>query len=318
MKKKLLLPLSILVIISLISCNQKRKYIDEVLDIVKENSIKQSQINWEDFRLKVYQKSKDDKTKEDAHNTIKYALSLLNDHHSMLLSYSEVQKINSDTISPAARIDSIVSHYENGIGYIKIPAFIGNEESSIKYSTQLQNTIKQLDRNHINGWIIDLRDNIGGNMWPMLLGIGPIIGNGVAGYFVDSKNNYDEWVYSEGKVFAGQPVNLSLDSAYELKNKRKKIAILINNRTLSSGEAIAVAFKGLPNTRFFGISSGGLTTGNKSFVLSDKAILLLTTSIYADRNKTIYGKSVTPDEIITKEDPKVFATNWILRTPTFK
>ena len=38
----------------------------------------------------------------------------------------------------------------------------------------------------MKGWIVDLRGNFGGNMWPMLLSVEPLIGNGTLGYFVVS------------------------------------------------------------------------------------------------------------------------------------
>jgi len=37
------------------------------------------------------------------------------------------------------------------------------------------------DRDDLIGWIVDLRGNGGGNMWPMLAGVGPVLGEGVVG-----------------------------------------------------------------------------------------------------------------------------------------
>ena len=50
---------------------------------------------------------------------------------------------------------------------------------------QIQDQIKIMDHPYNIGWIVDLRGNGGGNMWPMLAGIGPILGEGIAGYFID-------------------------------------------------------------------------------------------------------------------------------------
>jgi C-terminal processing protease CtpA/Prc len=36
-----------------------------------------------------------------------------------------------------------------------------------------------MDQGNLAGWIVDLRNNGGGNMWPMLTGIGSILGEGV-------------------------------------------------------------------------------------------------------------------------------------------
>ncbi len=41
-----------------------------------------------------------------------------------------------------------------------------------------------------------------------------------------------------------------------------------------------------------------MSTGNESFKLNDGAIILLTTSIYVDRNGKVFGDKIKPNEII--------------------
>ena len=77
-----------------------------------------------------------------------------------------------------------------------------------------------------------------------------------------------------------------------------KVAVLIDSLTASSGEAVAVSFKGRGNTKFFGKPSCGKSTGNQSFVLSNDAMLVLTTSVFADRNKNKYGGKIQPDVVV--------------------
>jgi carboxyl-terminal processing protease len=296
-------------LIVFISCNPQKKYIIDALDIIQKHSIKKEKIDWNDYRSKVLKYGKKDKTMDDYHKTIKYALSLLNDGHSLFVSSTDLKKGLSDTTMK--KIKSIVSEYTNGIGYIKIPGFFGNEKLEKIFAGRIQDLIKDLDKHKIIGWIIDLRDNEGGNMWPMLLGVGPILGDGTAGYFVNDKNVFEKWGYSKGKAFMDTTIVLQADSIYQLKNKNKKIAILVNNKTASAAEAIAVAFIGLPNTRFFGNPTYGRTTGNSEFILSDSSMIELMTVVYADRNKTLYGKRLIPDEIAKDDDPKYLAIKWI-------
>jgi carboxyl-terminal processing protease len=307
--KYLIKTIFVICVIFLISCNPQKKYINEALDIIETHSMKKDLIDWSDFRSKVLKNGKDDKTIEDAHKTIWYALLLLNDGHSFLVTSQDLKKEFSDT--SMKKIEAIESHYENEIGYIKIPGFIGNDALTKAFADRLQYIIKDFDQHNLNGWIIDLRDNKGGNMWPMLLGIGPIIGEGTAGYFVNNKNVFNSWGYYEGKTFVGGSIISKLDNIYQLKNVNKKIAVLINNNTASSGEAIAVAFKGLPKTRFFGNKTRGQTTANSTFYLSDSSMIALMVGVYADRNKTLYGKQIIPDEIVKGGDAKEIATNWI-------
>ncbi len=56
--------------------------------------------------------------------------------------------------------------------------FTENDRQFIAYATKLQGIIADLDKAHPAGWVVDLRGNVGGNMWPMLAGIGPVLGEG--------------------------------------------------------------------------------------------------------------------------------------------
>lgn len=308
MKSKRIVLIAITLMV-LISCRPQEKYIKSALDIIEARSFKKDKINWKDFRSKVLKYGRNDKTIDDAHNTIKYALLLLHDGHSFFVSGKDYSK--QLYASPTEKIKAIESNFENQIGYIKIPGFIGTDSLCKAYADRLQQIIKEIDKNNLNGWIIDLRNNTGGNMWPMLLGIGPIIGDGTAGYFVNDTKDFMAWGYSDGKTFSGETFIVDSICNYELKNKNKKIAVLINNRTMSSGEAIAIAFKRLPNTRFFGEKTRGLTTCNSSFFLSDSSMIALMTAVFADRDSTVYGIPIIPDEIVETDDPKEVAISWI-------
>ncbi len=54
----------------------------------------------------------------------------------------------------------------------------------------------------------------------------------------------------------------------------------------------------------------GLTTGNSSYPLKDHAELFLTTSIFVDRSKKIYGGQIAPD--IFTDNPIEKAIVWIM------
>ena len=50
-----------------------------------------------------------------------------------------------------------------------------------RYVDEMHDVIKSIDSNEVCAWIVDVRDNTGGNVFPMLAGIGPILGSGAAG-----------------------------------------------------------------------------------------------------------------------------------------
>jgi C-terminal processing protease CtpA/Prc len=103
---------------------------------------------------------------------------------------------------------------------------------------------------------------------------------------------------------------MEIENPYMIKNMDKKIAVLIGKATASSGEATAVSFIGKEDTRFFGVETAGLTTGNAAFELKDGARLFLTTTIYVDRNKKKYGATIKPDYATFQARKK--AIEWII------
>lgn len=82
---------------------------------------------------------------------------------------------------------------------------------------------------------------------------------------------------------------------YNLISQHPYVAVLTDNVTASSGEALAIAFKGRVKTKSFGTKTFGVSTSNRSYTLSDGSRINLTISVFADRNKTKYGHSVYPD-----------------------
>ncbi len=99
---------------------------------------------------------------------------------------------------------------------------------------------------------------------------------------------------------------------YQLKNT-PKIAVLIGNNTASSGEAVAVAFSGQKNVRFFGQHTSGFANATYPFFLSDGACLLLPVMHFSNRLGQIFYTNMAPDEVINANE----ATN-SLKDPTIE
>ena len=142
-----------------------------------------------------------------------------------------------------------------------------------------------------------MRNNTGGNMWPMVLGLHPLIGNDIPGYFkLANKKRLIEWSTVPPQY------GISIEAPYQVKDPKNKIAVLYSKRTVSSGEMTAICFIGKPNTRSFGTITGGYTTGNEINYLSEGNIFVLASTYVLDRNKKIYTGGITPDVLIDKQD----------------
>src|SRR6185503_5925750 len=128
----------------------------------------------------------------------------------------------------------------------------------------------------------------------------------------------DPWSYAFGKgPGASAPV-------YFLKKGLPPVAVLTSRLTVSSGEALTIAFRGRPDTRSFGEATGGLSSANTTIPMVDGALLVVTHSREADRTGRVYEGSIEPDEpmsidwaLIESDSEPVLgaATAWLASQP---
>jgi carboxyl-terminal processing protease len=291
----------------------QKEYFDEVLKIIELNSIKRDSIDFDKLKDNVYQRLKNIKSIKEYYPIVRFILAELNDHHSFFMEKEEVDKwmstskSNDFKKSPPPYIGKILY---NKIGYVQMQGFSSGDSISIQeYATELQNLIKSIDSKRIKGWILDLRLNTGGNCWPMLVGIGPLLGNGICGYFIDNNGNKSNWYYKDGEAGTQIPLCKMKDAPYKLFKEKNPIAVLTGSWTASSGEVIATSFKGKPNAKSFGENTAGLSTGNTNYKLSDGSMLFLTTTIFADRNGNSYGGKIKPDIYQQSENTDKYSEN---------
>lgn len=271
------------------------EYLNHALDIMQNNSINKDKIDWATFRARILRFAANAKTPKETYPFITLALRGLKDYHSSFLEPQEVSALQSNT-SPTPILPSI-RLVEDKFGYVELPGYKGlNQDLINKYGTDMQTQIQEIDRQHPCGWIVDLRENTGGNMSPMLIGVGPILGEGTAGFFVNAAGDRTEWAYANGKATEGRQVlSEVVGEPYQLMNPEAPVAVLFGGITASSGEIIVLSFVGRANTRSFGSPSAGYTTSNLGFKLADGAIIVLTTAVDADRTGKVYGGPIMPD-----------------------
>lgn len=289
---------------------EAKEYIDGFCKIIKKQSVYSNSINWKILQAEIELISKGANSIEDATVVSSHILNKLRelgDNHSFILSkksYDRSLKTNLDERRPYGKL------LENNIGYVYVPGYAStNDTVSENFATSIQNIIKDLDtKNNITGWIVDLRENTGGNMYPMITGLGPIIGEGTLGHFHNANGKVrTRWLYSNGSTRV-----VKVKAPYVLKNSAVKVAVLIGPNTSSSGEMTAISFVGKPNTKFFGQPSGGYTTGNSMFKLKDGTALALATSYVSDRNKNKYLSKINPDVFVnTDNDAIKIAEQWL-------
>lgn len=275
--------------------SEAESYLNDALDLIQNNALNSDKIDWPTLRTSLMKQVDKYKTPSDTYPVIEFVLFTLKDQHSFFLEPHSASA-ESTGVSPTP-LPPEIKLIEDKFGYVLVRSYQGlNQEMINQYGTDMQNHVQEIDKINPCGWIIDLRGNNGGNMWPMLIGIGPLLGEGKAGSWIDADGNQVDWFYEAGKGLIGDEVVSEVTSQpYHLTRPDAPVAVLFGEETLSSGEIIAISFVGRPNTRSFGSASGGLTTANSRFDLSDGAIIFLTTAVDADRTGKVYGDAIIPD-----------------------
>lgn len=299
-----------------------QQYLDQAIANIRNAALNRDKVDWTTTLASIDMLAAGAETPADTHAAIRYALSALDDRHSRLVAPSSAKSQSANS-----RTDDfgIVSQSLAGMGYVKVPTYGGGAPvRNDAFSTDLKSRLAALQSENVCGWIVDLRGNGGGNMWPMLRGLQPLLGETVVGYFV-APTQKTAW-----KLDAATAQTVAV--ADFLAHKRDSapvapVAILQGPKTSSSGEAVAVSFIGRPVTQSFGQPTAGLSTSNASIPLADGALMLLTTAVFADRTGKTYGERIQPDVSVEEaksatglnDDPVVQAAlTWLKGTATCK
>jgi len=204
------------------------------------------------------------------------------------------------------------------IGYVNVPSALRATAQS--YVNQAHQIIQALDHEVTGGWVVDLRHNLGGDLYMMIAGLGPLLGEGEVGGLVNASGIRRPWVYRNGSAFLGSSRRASTNKPYCLKNPAPNVAILTSRLTASAGEAIVMAFRGSFRTRSFGELTAGVPTGLENKKLSDGSLLRLSTTLFSDRTGYTSISPILPDQVVapdwtllgTERDPVLrSATDWL-------
>ena len=288
-------------------------YINEVVNTMQSNSINRDRINWVDFKSQVFQRAAGAQTITDLVPAIALALGLLDDHHSFY--QAAVGGGIGNPRGPGCSGGAAPAVFPPpGIGYVKVAAFSSTTAGADRaFADTIQQQIRTADTPTLAGWIVDVRGNGGGNMWPMVAGVGAVLGDGIAGYFVPPSGSALEWSFRGGASYSGSSEIVRTSTLYTLLTPgAPRVAVLTDNLVASSGEAVVVSFRARPNTRSFGSATCGLSTANTGFRLSDGGTLQLTTAVMADRTRTTYGVPIAPDETVSDMEVVARAIAWLL------
>ena len=260
-----------------------QQYLLAAIRLLKENSLYASRIDWPVLEASFLLKAQAAEHPKDVYGLISQIIRDNELRHHAFLSPKEWRAYKGETPESEGVEDKIEmpqgKALPSGIGYLRVPA-CGTTDALVlqQYSNELQRIIRALKQTKkVKGWVVDLRDNTGGNSSPMVAGLEPLLGEGPLG--------------------------------------RARVAVLVNGETASSGELVAIGFIGRKNAVLIGQKTRGLCTSNEAYELSDGAALWISTTVFADRSGNQYENGITPDIITSEERTLPRAIDWLINMP---
>jgi len=288
-------------------CLQKANHLlDEAFSFMQRNYYRKNTVAWDTMIATAKKRLNSSGNCNDTYDIISGCFRDLNETHSFIMPPLKAAIYNNDTanLQHKTSVSQLVGDIkaellDNGVAYLTVP-WVSTTDTALctAIADSLQQLIAAMDAGATNGWIVDLRKNTGGNCWPMLAGIGPLLGEGICGYFVSAREKI-AISYKDGAASQGKYVRCRVSTnGYKMKNNKRPIIVLTGRRTVSSGEIVALAFKGKSQVYLYGEPTAGYTTANATYTLSDNSMLVLTVCMEADRNGKICEGRIMPDEMI--------------------
>lgn len=205
-------------------------------------------------------------------------------------------------------LDTII---QDNMAYLNIPSIQVWGEDVNRYAEEIQQKLCKALAAEPNALIIDLRLNTGGNMYPMLAGLWPILGDETVLYtmFPNGEPQFI-WFLKKGNLFARDGIETSfqnqithIDPACKKSNQTIKVFVLVGQLTASSGQATAVALMGRPNTVFVGEPTAeGYITANNYYAIDAHIQLNMSSGYIADRNRVVYPTTFLPEVYVLGGD----------------
>ncbi|GAA1641737.1 S41 family peptidase [Actinoplanes couchii] len=273
----------------------------QALDLLEQRALNRRRVDWPALRRDL---------PADPHTAIRTAITALGDPHTFLLTAADLAEAFGDeavqnSLMPSGEIVG------ERFALIRIPETPSVDEADLRYTRTGAALVRDLDGQRPDGWIVDLRGNTGGNMYPMLTVLAPLLGDGVLGSFVDADGeSAGQWILRDGVVHQDDEPLSPEPHPHRLATAGPPIAVLTDGDTMSAGEATLIAFRGLPDVRTFGAPTAGLATGNAAHELADGSMLVLTEVRESDRAGRLFGTDpIVPDE--PAHDALQAAVTWL-------
>jgi len=310
--------------------------IDSILSLIKGRSIYSDQADWNKIENKFIEKLNNSTNDLDSIKSFLTIFESLGDVHSSIIdkgnsfsNYPEFDEVTMKKLMPLVQLSNQETGHirkellQDNIVYLQIPSIQAWGAQANEAAQQISDEICNVELSKINGIIIDLRLNGGGQLSPMITGLNMLLGDNYLGGGSDVHGNELQKleIKNHNLVINNVPMN-DIRNKCEFDLSKIPVVILIGPVTRSSGSVLAISFKNREHTYFIGEATAeGYSTGNEYFYFTNDLYVNLSTTYNHDRKKNVYRDVVSPDMIMIEGDnyenpiidKKVIAgINWIL------
>lgn len=287
----------------------------EALSLLKNNHVNAQRVDWAALESSLL-KQPPPSSRTERHDSIRFAIESLSEPHTMLLSAEDVaamMKPNDVSAYNRYAVQSIRVEKFDQVAYLAVPEYtVVDQQAGNEFATSLQARISAMERENPKGWIVDLRGNTGGNMWPVLAGLSCFFDDSTLGEFRQSTKVFGRWwvdgntalldmfdpLSNASKAVSSTPIEKSKAAhACAKLTRTAPVVLLVDGQTASSGEAIAISFLSRGVRAVVGEKTAGLATANVPATLSDGSILAITVGSMSDRLGTAFPSGITPNKL---------------------
>lgn len=266
--------------------------LDQAIEFSRSRSLNSMNVDWQELE-------KDARRLVSSHGedaAIRFVVKALGDNHSFYR-------------PPARPLHEVLAPHE-GFPRIRINGWSGSMEAQRTSTEALRSSIDAVGASGRCGLILDLASNTGGNVWPMLVGLSPLLSEGLLGQFryADGSSKAIEKkdgviLHDGGRHFLNPPgVSPGAPNVH-------KVALVVGPRTSSSGEILAILFRGQDGVRIFGGETSGQATATATVALPNGGSLSVASSVTVDRAGTAFTSKLAPD--VRTDAPLDEASAWL-------
>lgn len=292
-----------------------RKVIDSSIVLLRTYALHRDRPDWKFVRERAYELAGQTNRWEDLGPAIAWLFESVGDHHGWLSVHDTQlrwERPEQPFLSEAVRAEFAKGNrivrklLPGGIGYLRVPGMIIDPSENDKMAQRLLDSLCALEAEGARKFIIDLRFNAGGTMFPMIAGLSPLLGNGSFIGNADSRGRVLDMTKLVDGKFSSADGGVATAVRKLVKkglDARSPVVILTGHGTGSAGECVAVAFKGRKHTRFIGEPTAGYTTGNDGhWIVNGQVGIVIAETVLTDRDHRCYPGNLIPDEWVPGGD----------------